>query len=115
MGHLIEKYEDDIEQLKISVKNEEQTILDLKKQIQVRDDVIEQKEIQIFDEKLKIKDLEKQLLLMKENMSELERTVEPLIMEIQDKKKIIEDVSNMAIYIGIGINKYLYMKYEYFK
>lgn len=97
MGHLIEKYEDDIEQLKISVKNEEQTILNLKKQIQDRDDVIEQKEIQIFEEKLKMKDLEKQLLLMNENMGELERTVQPLIMEIQDKKKIIEDVSNMNI------------------
>jgi hypothetical protein len=84
--------------LKISVKNEEQTILDLKKQIQVRDIIIEQKETRIFEEKLKMKDLEKQLLLTKENVNELEQTVEPLIMEIQDKKRIIEDVSTYLLH-----------------
>lgn len=83
--------------MKVSVKNEEQTILDLKKQIQVRDDIVEQKETRIFDEKLKMKDLEKQLLLMKENVSELEQTVEPLIMEIQDKKKTVGDVSTYML------------------
>lgn len=93
LGGLLEKYEEDIAQLKVSVKIEEQTILGLKKQIQVRDDIIEQKESRIFEEKLKMKDIEKQLLLTKENVGELERTVEPLIMEIQEKKKIIEDVS----------------------
>lgn len=93
MGHSIAKYEDDIEQLKVSVKNEERTILDLKKQIKNRDTIIEQKEARIFDEKLKMKGLEKQLLLTNENMSELEQTIEPLITEIQEKKKIIEDVS----------------------
>jgi len=93
LGHLIEKYKADIEQLKISVKIEEQTILDLKKQIQVRNSIIEQREVRIFEEKLKMKDLEKQLLLMKENINELEQTVGPLITEIQDKNKIIEDVS----------------------
>lgn len=93
MGHSIKKYKDDIEQLKVSVKNEEQTILGLKRQLQVRDDIIEQKEIRIFEEKLKTKDLEKQLLLIEENMNELEQTVEPLITEIQDKKKMIQDVS----------------------
>lgn len=80
--------------MSISVKKEEQTILDLKKQIHIRDNVIMQKETQIFEEKLKMKNLEKQLLLMKENLEELEQTIEPLIMEIQDKKKIIEDVSS---------------------
>lgn len=93
MSGLIEKYEEDIAQLKVSVKNEEQTILGLKKQIQVRDDIIVQKESRIFEEKLKMKDIEKQLLLTKDNVSELERTVEPLIMEIQERKKTIEDVS----------------------
>ncbi|XP_029345595.1 cilia- and flagella-associated protein 57-like [Acyrthosiphon pisum] len=87
LGGLLEKYEEDIAQLKVSVKIEEQTILGLKKQIQVRDDIIEQKESRIFEEKLKMKDIEKQLLLTKENVSELEQTVEPLIMEIQEKKK----------------------------
>lgn len=85
--------------MKIVVNNEEQTILDLKNQIQVRDDIIEQKETQIFEEKLKMKDLKKQLLLMKDNINELEQTVEPLIMEIQDKKKVIEDVSAYLIII----------------
>lgn len=84
--------------MKVLVKNEEYTILDLKKQIKVRDDIIEQKETRIFDEKLKMKDLEKQLLLMKENVSELEQTVEPLIIEIQDKKKTVEDVSTYIIH-----------------
>jgi len=93
LGHSIKKYKDDIEQLKVSVKNEEQTILGLKRQLQVRDDIVEQKEIRIFEEKLKTKDLEKQLLLIEENMNELEQTVEPLITEIQDKKKMIQDVS----------------------
>lgn len=85
--------------MKIVVQNEEQTIFDLKNQIQVRDDTIEQKETHILEEKLKMKDLEKQLLLMKDNMHELEQTVEPLIMEIQDKKKVIEDVSAFLIVI----------------
>lgn len=98
MGGLLEKYEEDIAQLKESVKIEEQTILGLKKQIQVRDDIIEQKESRIFDEKLKMKDIEKQLLLTNENVSELERTVEPLIMEIQEKNKTIEDVSKIYMY-----------------
>jgi len=93
LGGLLEKYEEDIAQLKVSVKVEEQTILGLKKQIQIRDDIIEQKESRIFEEKLKMKDIEKQLLLTKENISELEQTVEPLIMEIQEKKKTIENVS----------------------
>lgn len=92
MGHLIEKYEDDIEQLKVLVKNQEKTILDFKKQILIRDNMIEQKEAQIFVEKLKMKDLEKQLLLAKENTNELEQTVQPLMMEIQINKKVIEDV-----------------------
>ncbi|KAF0763554.1 cilia- and flagella-associated protein 57 [Aphis craccivora] len=94
LGGLIEKYEEDIAQLKVSVKNEEQTIIGLKKQIQVRDDIIEQKESRIFEEKLKMKDLEKQLLLAKENISELELTVEPLIMEIQEKQKTIENMES---------------------
>jgi len=101
LGGLIEKYEEDIAQLKISVKNEEQTIIGLKKQIQVRDDIIEQKESRIFEEKLKMKDLEKQLLLTKENISELELTVEPLIMEIQEKQKTIENVSFIHLYLNI--------------
>lgn len=101
MGSLIEKYEEDIAQLKVSVKNEEQTIIGLKKQIQVRDDIIEQKESRIFEEKLKMKDLEKQLLLTKENISELELTVEPLIMEIQEKQKTIENVSFIHLYLII--------------
>lgn len=101
MNGLIEKYEEDIAQLKVSVKNEEQTIIGLKKQIQVRDDIIEQKESRIFEEKLKMKDLEKQLLLTKENISELELTVEPLIMEIQEKQKTIENVSFIHFYLNL--------------
>lgn len=107
MGSLIEKYEEDIAQLKVSVKIEEQTILGLKKQIQVRDDIIEQKESRIFEEKLKMKDIEKQLLLTKENVSELEQTVEPLIMEIQEKKKTIKDVSLYLIYYLPGTFRYI--------
>lgn len=103
MTSLIEKYEEDIAQLKVSVKNEEQTIFDLKKQIQVRDDIIEQKESRIFDEKLKMKNLEKQLLLTKENVSVLERTVEPLIIEIQEKQKTIENVSFCFMHLYINI------------
>jgi len=108
LGGLIEKYEEDIAQLKVSVKNEEQTIIGLKKQIQVRDDIIEQKESRIFEEKLKMKDLEKQLLLAKENISELELTVEPLIMEIQEKQKTIENVSFIHLCLNI-----LYIIYRY--
>lgn len=110
MSCLIEKYEDDIEQLKITVKNEEQTILDLKKQIKIRDDIIEQKEARIFEEKLKMKDLDKQLLLMKENINELEQMAEPLIMEIQDKKKVIIDVSKIY-YTLIGAFLMWFMRY----
>lgn len=108
MGHLIEKYKDDIEQLKVLVKNEEKTILDLKKQILVRDNVIEQKEAQIFVEKLKMKDLEKQLLLAKENTNELEQTVQPLMMEIQVNKKVIEDVCIIAFNNNYVKNTKLY-------
>lgn len=103
LGHLIEKSDDDIEQLKVLVKNEKKTILDLKKQILIRDNMIEQKEAQIFVEKLKMKDLEKQLLLAKENTNELEQTVQPLMMEIQVNKKVIEDVCIIAFnnnYVG---------------
>lgn len=88
-----------MEQLKIMVKNEEQTILDYKKQIKVCDEIIEQKEDRIFQEKLAIKDLEKQLLLMKENGENLEQSVEPLMTEIQDNKKVIEDVSFIVYYV----------------
>jgi len=99
LSHLIEKYKSNVEQLKILVKSEEQTILDLKKQIKVRDEIIEQKEDRIFEEKSKIKNLEKQLLLMKENADELEQRVEPLMTEIQDNKKVIEEVSFVVYYL----------------
>ncbi|XP_050438770.1 repetitive organellar protein-like isoform X2 [Adelges cooleyi] len=92
LSHLIDKYEEDLELLQISVNEKRNIKQDLTKQINSKDEVIQEKNNQLFDENLKLKEREKESTVMKENIKSLEETIEPLVLEMQAKKEAIEEL-----------------------
>ncbi|XP_050527908.1 cilia- and flagella-associated protein 57-like [Daktulosphaira vitifoliae] len=94
LTNLIEKYDEDLEQLKTTVNEKKSIKYDISKQIKSRDEIIQEKNNILFEENLKLKELEKESDVLKHNIQDMEQAVEPLILELQAKKEAISDLEN---------------------